>query len=275
VLAFLMGLLFILYSDLWAKQSLMTLFLLCFGTAAGMQMLARRRSWYRKYLDYRTLAEGLRVQFYWAAAGVVSDDVARYSHDNYLQAQDTELGWIRNAMRVAGLESGALPRKSTAGLAIAERDWVGARGRGGQLDYFLSKLKQRTEHHRLTQRLGLLSLIVSGLVVSAAVLFGGVIPPDTNSTLITLMGTMLLIFGVRHAYAHSTAEKELIKQFEFMARIYGNASYRLSRTDDVEEKRQILLALGQSALSEHAQWIMMHRERSVDQTEIWRLGSGG
>jgi hypothetical protein len=33
--------------------------------------------------------------------------------------------------------------------------------------------------------------------------------------------------------------------------------------------------MGQSALSEHAQWIMMHRERSVDQTEIWRLGSGG
>jgi hypothetical protein len=49
----------------------------------------------------------------------------------------------------------------------------------------------------------------------------------------------------------------------------------LSRTDDPEEKRQVLLALGQSALSEHAQWIMMHRERSVDQTEIWRLGSGG
>jgi hypothetical protein len=275
VLAFFMGLLFILYSDLWAAQFLMTLFLLCFGTAAGMQMLSRRRGWHRKYLDYRTLAEGLRVQFYWAAAGVVSDDVARYSHDNYLQAQDTELGWIRNVMRVAGLESGALPRKSSAGLAIAERDWVGARGQGGQLDYFLSKLKQRTEHHRLTQRLGLLSLIVSGLVVSTAVVFGGVIPPDTNSTLITIMGTMLLIFGVRHAYAHSTAEKELIKQFEFMARIYGNARYRLSRTDDAEEKRQILLALGQSALSEHAQWIMMHRERSVDQTEIWRLGSGG
>jgi hypothetical protein len=96
-----------------------------------------------------------------------------------------------------------------------------------------------------------------------------------NALLITLMGTMLLIFGIRHAYAYSTAETELIKQFEFMARIYANARYRLDDTFDPDEKRQILLALGKSALSEHAQWIMMHRERSVDQTEIWRLGSGG
>ena len=275
VLAFLMGLSFILYSDLWTERSLMTLFLLCFSAAAGTQLLARRRSWYRKYLDYRTLAEGLRVQFYWAVAGVVSDDVARFSHDNYLEAQDAELGWIRNVMRVAGLESGANPKKSSAGLAIAERDWIGARGQGGQLDYFLSKLRQRSQHHRITERLGLLSLTVSALVVSAAVLLDGFLSPDMNSLLITIMGAMLLIFGVRHAYAHSTAEKEIIRQFEFMARIYGNARYRLSRTDDAEEKRQILRALGQSALSEHAQWIMMHRERSVDQTEIWRLGSGG
>ena len=275
VLAFLMGLLFILYSDLWAEEHLMSAFLVCFAVAAAVQYLSRRRGWHRKYLDYRTLAEGLRVQFYWAAAGVVSDSVARYSHDNYLQAQDAELGWIRNVMRVAGLESGARPKSSDDGLRFVERAWIGGRGNGGQLDYFLTKLGERVRHHRLTERLGRMSLLVSAIVVSISVLMGDLLTSDMNSLLITLMGAMLLVFGIRHAYAYSTAETELIKQFEFMARIYANARYRLDHTADLEEKRQVLLALGKSALSEHAQWIMMHRERSVDQTEIWRLGSGG
>lgn len=275
VLAFLMGLLFILYTDLWAEEYLMSLFLVCFAAAAATQYTARRRGWHRKYLDYRTLAEGLRVQFYWAAAGVVSDSVARYSHDNYLQAQDAELGWIRNVMRVAGLESDARRKHSELGLRFAEREWIGAQGRGGQLDYFLTKLAQGTRHNRFTENLGRISLAVSAVVVSVSVLLGDLLAANMNSLLITIMGTTLLIFGIRHAYAYGTAERELIKQYEFMARIYANARYRLDEVSGPEQKRQILLALGKSALGEHAQWIMMYRERSVDQTEIWRLGSGG
>ena len=33
-------------------------------------LVARRMDWHRKYLDYRALAEGLRVLFYWRVAGV-------------------------------------------------------------------------------------------------------------------------------------------------------------------------------------------------------------
>ena len=34
-----------------------------------------------------------------------------------------------------------------------------------------------------------------------------------------------------------------------------------------------LSALGGSALDEHAEWILMHRDRAVDHSEIWRMGS--
>ena len=88
-----------------------------------------------------------------------------------------------------------------------------------------------------------------------------------------VMGTMLLLFGVRQGYAYSTAEKELIKQYEFMLRIFRNAHRRLDNASDLAEQRQVLLALGGSALDEHAEWILMHRDRSADQGEIWRMGS--
>jgi hypothetical protein len=87
------------------------------------------------------------------------------------------------------------------------------------------------------------------------------------------MGTMLLLFAVRHGYAYSTAEKELIKQYDFMLRIFHNAKRRLENADGISEQRQVLLALGGAALDEHAEWILMHRDRSIDQGEIWRMGS--
>lgn len=51
-----------------------------------------------KYQDWRTLAEGLRVQFYWRMVGV-RKSVADY----YLRKQKSELDWIRNAIRVWSL----------------------------------------------------------------------------------------------------------------------------------------------------------------------------
>jgi hypothetical protein len=84
---------------------------------------------------------------------------------------------------------------------------------------------------------------------------------------------MLLFVGVRQSYSFSIADAELIKQYEFMFRIFSNARRRIDATDDKEEIRRVLRLLGDAALGEHAQWILMHRERSLDQGEVFRMGS--
>jgi hypothetical protein len=58
-----------------------------------------------------------------------------------------------------------------------------------------------------------------------------------------------------------------------MLRIFDNAKRRLDSAENDMERRQILMALGGSALDEQAQWILMQRDRSLDQGEIWRMGS--
>jgi hypothetical protein len=273
VLAFLMGLAFILYSDLGANEHYLYTFLALFAVASVVQLLATRRAWHRKYLDYRTLAEGLRVQFYWAMAGIANLNPSRFMHDSFLQTQDPELGWIRNAMRYAGTLADTSSESTAAGLEFAITEWVGNEHRG-QLAFFGRKAEERLLKHRVTQRLGRLSLAVSVIVV-AAFLLGGSATGLPGDYLVTIMGTTLLLFAVRHGYAYATAEKELIKQYEVMLRIFGNARRRLSAGRDDDERRLILQALGASALDEHASWILMHRERSIEQTEIWRIGSGG
>jgi hypothetical protein len=269
LLAFLMGFMFILFSDLRSEESYMVAFLLFFALSAAAQMLAKRRSWHRKYLDYRTLAEGLRVQFYLSAAGITGDSESKFTHDNFLQTQDPELGWIRNVMRVAGTRCDSDREVSQEGLEFTLKEWIGD-NESGQLGYYRRKAEQWIKRNRNTERLSTLSLATSVAVI-LLIVFGGSFGETYIDPLFVIMGAMLLAYGVRQGYAQSTAEKELIKQYEFMLRVFHNAKRRLDGAEDDNERQQILRALGGSCLDEHAEWILMHRDRSIDKNEIWRL----
>jgi hypothetical protein len=166
-LAFLMGLMFILYTDWATANTFMLAFLGFFVLAYAVQRLATRSAWNRKYLDYRALAEGLRVQFYWAAAGVTSENESKFTHDNFLQTQDPELGWIRNIMRVAGTRCDAHPETSEKGLEFVLREWIGDSG-SGQLGYYRRKADERLQKSRNTDILARVGLLVSVLVVRSS-----------------------------------------------------------------------------------------------------------
>lgn len=271
VSAFLMGLTFILYTDLQSRPVFMFLFLGFFAVSFGAQRWAVRSAWNRKYLDYRALAEGLRVQFYWAAAGVNTESESKFTHDNFLQTQDPELGWIRNVMRVAGTRVDAIPKTSKRALRFVLGEWIGDDS-SGQLGYYRKKSAQRIVQSRNTDRLSKLGLLYSVLAVLTLIIGGDDLPGNLGDLLVASMGSVLLLVGIRQGYAYSTGEQELIKQYEFMLRIFTNARRRLTNAESNKERRQILRALGGSCLDEHAQWILMNRERSIDQSEIWRSG---
>ena len=82
------------------------------------------------------------------------------------------------------------------------------------------------------------------------------------------MGVLPLIAAVRSAYSHKKADKELIKQYLFMGRVFANARTLLDSAHDVEQKRNILRALGNAALEEHAEWILMQRERPLEHSSL-------
>lgn len=89
-----------------------------------------------------------------------------------------------------------------------------------------------------------------------------------RQTLLVLMGVFPLIAGVRDAYSHKKAEKELIKQYRFMHGVFANARRLLDSSDDLEFRRRVLRALGNAALEEDAEWILMHRERPLEHSGL-------
>jgi hypothetical protein len=271
VCAFLTGLAYLSYTDVESLRALIVLILGLMVVAVGISHAATRGAWHRKYLDYRTLAEGLRVQFYWAAAGVTSGNVSKFAHDNFLQMQDPELGWIRNVMRVAGTECDVSPHADPSGLEFAVREWIGD-DQGGQLGYYQRKGAERLGRHKATQRIVRLGLFAMAVALAALLFAGTGIPDEVRRPVVYLMGCVLLLVGVRQSYAKSTAESELIKQYEFMHRIFHNARRRIELADNETERRRVLKILGDASLEEHAEWILMHRERSIDHKDAARLG---
>lgn len=268
-LAALMGIAFTVYDNLPAQDDLIFVFLVLFAVGAVIVVIANRRSWHRRYLDYRALAEGLRVQAYWRRAGLAITGDADFAYDNFQQKQDVELGWIRNVMRGAALES-ALARTAPAEseLAAVIREWVGAPGQGGQLDYYARKVLQRSATHRFTEMLGNASLLVGIGIALALAVFARQLNADAKNWLVVVMGVFSILAAVREAYAYKKADKELIKQYRYMEQLFAAARKALDRTKDATEQREILRLLGEAALAEHVEWALMHRQRPLEHSRI-------
>ena len=266
-LAVAMGLSLLLYSDLGAPDWMLWAFLALFAIGLGIAAAAARHDWHRKYIDYRALAEGLRVQTFWRRAGLTITGDAEFAHDNFMQKQDVELGWIRNVMRQVGLSPTNAPRDSDEAAHIVDEvvdAWVGRPGQSGQLAYYERKSVLRARHHVRTQRLGA-ACLWAGIAISVLLaLFHQGLGDTTRNVLVTVMGALSLVAAVREAYAYRKADKELVKQYRFMHRIYRNARMALDAAPGTQEKREILRALGEAALAEHAEWALMHRDRPIE-----------
>jgi len=210
------------------------------------------------------------VQFYWAVGGVTSGNVSKFAHDNFLQMQDADLGWIRNVMRVSGMDCDVAPNADPAGLAFSIREWIGD-ARSGQLGYYRRKASEKIRRSRRTDRFAGLVLWVSVAAFGLFVFASDEMASLAHDPVVILMGVLLLAVGVRQSYSFSVADFELIKQYEFMFRTFSKAHRRIENSENEDEKRRILKLVGDAALEEHAEWILMHRERSLSEGELWRM----
>jgi hypothetical protein len=89
-----------------------------------------------------------------------------------------------------------------------------------------------------------------------------------QAQLLVAMGLLPLLAGIREAYSYKKADKELIKQYRFMTRLFESCRERLDRAGSDTETRQLLRALGSACLEEHAEWILLHRERPLEPASL-------
>ena len=272
VLAAATGIAFVCYADLPGGLPFqyygIYIFIVLVGAGMLLAWLARRRDWHRKYIDYRALAEGLRVQAYWRRAGVASSNLAAFAHDHFMQKHDVDLGWIRNVMRVPSMERMKEAPAEPGDLAAVIAEWIGEPGKGGQLDYYTRKAAQRMRTQATTRMLGLISLWVSATIILFLAAFQLRIGSDASNLLLATLAVFGLVAAARESYAYRKGDKELIEQYRYMLGIFADARAQIDAEPDDSGKREILHALGEGALAEHAEWALMHRQRPLEHARI-------
>jgi hypothetical protein len=251
---------------------------------------AKRKDYENRYQDYRAVAEALRVQHAWCSAGLRDHLV----ENSYLQMQQSELRWIRLALRAIYLISDArTSRASDSPDCKACDSWI-----DDQLAYYEGAAQSQARKQHDAARLGgILAGIggaVSGLAVILLILNGGVslgghlgflgihaqhwslsdewrqlndagakslvkawatylitVPP-------TLAGMLALLIGF---YTQQRGFNENSRRYQRVFSVFYDARYRLRERGG--DPRAILGDLGHEALSEHADWLILHRERPL------------
>ncbi len=272
LLAALTGLSFIAYADFPDQDYMIWLYLSFLGLGFLIYLLERRGAWYRRYLDYRGLAEGLRVQCYWALAGVRTSNPTEFPHDRFMRRQELELGWIRNVMRYAGRRADAL--RSTGSERLLEaviEHWIGE-GDSGQTHYYRTRVHHLAKNNRLTTLMGMTGFAVGLGSAVVLALFQARLDEWTVAVLIAVMVGLPYLAAVRASYAERISEHELIAQFAHYDRIFSNALHVLAANLDANTRRSVLRAVGEEELQEVGQWLMRQRERPQSGERIFQTG---
>ena len=252
-----------------------SLVLLVFGAGWALALWAHRRQWHRRFLHYRALAEGLRVDFYWEIASVRTQLDGEFAHESFLQKQDVELEWIRAALRAVSLRCALCPRTAWPhGFEHAYAAWIGdpdpVNG-SGQLRYYRRSAKALERRLKITERLSR-ALVLGGLSL------GIVLAIDTGFALagrsplahgqreaLVLALALISVYGaIFEIYLREKADRALIRQYHYMDSLFSFSATALRSSRSTDEKLQILRSLGHACLAEHAQWALAHRDMRID-----------
>jgi hypothetical protein len=241
------------------------------GTLLGAYLF-RRWELDTQHVDYRAIAEGLRVRFFWKLAGI-RDSVA----DHYLGKQRTELDWIRNGFRgwkieeegetsqpvERGEKSGGGQSRSeqSSRLGLVRKYWI-----DHQREYF-----SRTSERSLKKSEGIenIGYICFGAVILLGAMF---FCPEMRKEkylgpLAIALEGFLALAAISHHFNNRMAYEEYSKQYERMASLFTRGSELLGNfleRGDTENAARCVKLVGCEALTENGDWVLLRRERPLE-----------
>ena len=216
-----------------------------------------------RFLDYRALAEGLRVMVFWRIAGI-DEKVS----DNYLSKYAGLVSWISRAIKnveVVGLANdGSLRATHTENkeerVEITNKLWIES-----QLEYYR---KKRNPLYMRSLDLGNLALVSFVLTLLFALMFGiyllfaGLGNEGAITRFEVLIGAVAAIGVAAQAYKNKKAYDELERRYTLTQHIYMSASKKLKAHSGSPDS--ILIAVGKEALLENSDWLWMHRNLPIE-----------
>ncbi|MDA8083100.1 MAG: hypothetical protein M0024_05535 [Nitrospiraceae bacterium] len=256
-----------LYLEFFKNQYMLLSYPLLLGAAYWWYKKTKDGDVQNKHLDYRAIAEGLRVQIFWNMIAL-NENVS----EHYLRKQRSEMDWIRFAIRSCSLpmcnSKKCEDEKNNDDIGYAysltEKHWV-----ADQRNYFVKATEREsaelTKRESHTQALYLSGL---GIVMSMIVLHNVLHEfKFVHSVLIVSIGSLLAMAAAVQGYIEKRAFAEQEKQYARMRDMFAHASRHFSeaiQSKDFDKAREIVLDLGKEALAENGDWVLLHRAKPIN-----------
>jgi len=223
------------------------------------------------YLDYRSLAEACRVQYFWRKAGIRASVV-----DHFLRDQRDELEWIRRAVRTTELLPLDLSPSSAKMHSVSEA-WL----KDQQLYFIGLEGLNKGNKARFNQLQNDKWSMISGTLFKVGLIFTFVIalvhwylqraeisaPDWVISAAPLLYGLLFASAGLVKVYQEIKAFDQHANQYRRMGLALSVARRRLNaalEANDLHKAERILIGAGRDALEENGNWLLLHRARPVE-----------
>ena len=247
-----------LYAEIEPSWIFLLIYLLLLGGIGWLVWHMRHQHKNSVAVDYRSLAEGLRVQQAWYCSGL-PDQVSQH----YLRRHSQSLGWVRVA-----LQGACIPYHAKATLEDIQKirtSWIN--GPNGQAEYYKRSVKRR---ERVVNRLSIASIFCfsAGLVAALVTLpirMGIWVPSNLFLPAILgfLIGLLPAAAGLLSGYLEFAAYEEDVREHTRGKDLFVRADRELDQEPPLREKQALIRQLGIEALIEHANWALLHKNHDA------------
>lgn len=220
------------------------------GIVVVLYIVIRKGRFNDKHLDYRALAEGLRVDFFWRVSGL-----RKVVAELYLRKQRSELDWIRQALRAWNIPARIALEVETP-LSKAQLELVWTHWVVDQARFFVKACNRDTRWHRWLDMISK-GAFLAGLTMALVKLL---LEPD--NPLLMVMTFALLLAGFLHIYGRNMAYSEHARQYLRMTKLFDKGMSQIRQLLDegnLSAAQSIVTDLGQEALMENGDWLLLHR----------------
>lgn len=238
------------------RDEIFVVYFVLVGLAWAVKLWANRCRQQPRHLDYRSIAEALRIQFFWRLAGLDRGAAAEFR-----ASQLAVCAWMRSAVATVTLMADARhPEERSAAPARTLR----LVNRGlclGQFRYF-RKAAARDAARLARRRRWIAVLFLAGL--AATVVLG--IARFEYAALTSVAAMFFVTAGLMASHTETLALDEHVNQYAGMTLLYAaarRAVVRALRAGDLDRARGVIADAGEEALGENASWVLLHRTRPL------------
>jgi hypothetical protein len=264
---FTLGLMLILtlsiYSNILMERRVLAIAMFFVVAATLVYLYSRSTKNHKKYLYNRTLAEALRIQFYWNTEGI-NKNVSDY----ILRIHRKEFTWVKHILSaVYGITYNIKPISPEIIDDLTD-NWV-----KNQADFFKSSIRKMTKQISFYHRISNISFAIAFALLGSILVFGKFY--ETNNYLNWLLVFIEALFGVFaliKAYIQMKGYEPLVNQYELMQVIYEKAESKIEEVNnlqmDIADKqsylKELFFVIGKEALIENGNWYLIFKEKEPE-----------